>query len=47
MIALAFALALTVIDRDKFKLRSGEVIRIENIDAPESGAKAFPCFPRA
>jgi micrococcal nuclease len=45
MIALMLATGLTiapqaVIDGDTFKLPSGEIIRISNIDTPESGARA-------
>lgn len=45
MIALILAAGLTiapqaVTDGDTFKLPSGEIIRISNIDAPESGVRA-------
>jgi len=45
MIALFLAAGLTiapqaVTDGDTFKLPSGEIIRISNIDTPESGARA-------
>lgn len=39
-LALALALSLTVLDGDTFRLPAGETIRISNIDAPESGARA-------
>lgn len=38
--ALGLALSLTIIDGDTFRLQAGETIRIENIDAPETGTKA-------
>lgn len=38
--SLALAASLTVTDGDTFKLPTGERIRLENIDTPESGARA-------
>lgn len=40
MIWFALAAGLTVMDGDTFRTSMGERIRIENIDAPESGGKA-------